>query len=358
VVLKQWTRYYGGQGNIVSRGIASGPAVQLKPGQELSIFPEGGIVVARDWSPAWKKILPKISAILLEHTPSPFLAFLTRCYRIPMISQLPQVTENIPAGTVITVDAEDNFVYQGEIEPLLYSQLWSGPRLEDEPEYLLLDGLLRAIDHSYTSEEMGTPPKELGGCRTLLEGIQWAHAQVMAVLFDANTWQPLFRDRLSWPGIECDFMIYVIDLGEGLTRSKTSPGTQGAIQPKEITSIPWLGLYRHSTPFPLSEKPFPCPGEKSPLYLILTENTLFLAKSSGATKFILDTALTGIPESNHFFWHREEEEPTHPAVPSSCWKKGTIHEVRIFGRSASVVEEQLKQVAQELDLPLSNHALQ
>jgi hypothetical protein len=181
---------------------------------------------------------------------------------------------------------------------------------------------------------------------------------VLAILFDPNTWQPFMRDRAVGPGIEGGFPVYVTDLGGGRVRSKIPAGIQGAVKLEEITSAPWLSIRQGLTPFPLSEKPFPCSGEKLPFYLIIDENTLFLAKPAGTPRFIIDTALTGTQESNHFFGHWEGGEPAQSAAAPSYRGKGRVEEVRIFGRSASVIEEQLKQVAKTLNPPFSGRTLE
>jgi pyruvate,water dikinase len=356
--LKAWPRYYGHQGKIVSRGIASGPAVHLKSSQDLAIFPEGGVLIALEWCPEWKALMPKISAVLLEQSSSPSLAFLARSYRIPTIAQLPGVTKKIADGTVITVDAEDNFIYEKQVEPLLYSQLLEGPRLEDEPEYLLLDGVLRAIDHSYSLEERGMPGKELGRCQTLLEGIRWAHEQVMDVLFDPTTGQHLIRDRWALPVTgEDHFSIYAMDLGGGLTGSKSSKGTPTPIGRTQITSTPWAPLWQGIINLPLSERTFKSQAEKPPVFLILSESTLFLCQSSETTKLIIDAALTGIAELDHFFLRAKGKKnrkdpiatPAEGFFESDFADKEFVCEIRSFGRSAAEIKEHLKQVGGRLD---------
>jgi phosphohistidine swiveling domain-containing protein len=356
--LKDWPRYSGLRGKIVSRGIASGPAVYMKPGEDLGVFPEGGVLMARKWCPEWKALLPKISAILLEQSPFPSLAFLTRSYRIPTVAQLPSVREKIAGDAFITVDADDNFIYEGQVEPLLHSQLLQGSRLEDEPEYLLLDGILRAIDHSYSVEEKEMPGKDLGNCRTLLEGIQWAHEQVMAVLFEPTAGDRWIRERWALPVSGQDHLsIYVMDLGGGLTGSKSSPGTLTAIGRTQITSTPWAALSQGILTPPLSGKTFEPEAEKPPALLIVSENALFLGQSAGTTKLIVDAVLTGIPELDHFFLRCEGKKNGQdlrailsPGFLEADFAHGRqVYEIRSFGSSTAEIKEYLKQAGGRLD---------
>jgi hypothetical protein len=154
------------------------------------------------------------------------------------------------------------------------------------------------------------------------------------------------------PVREVPFRLYVLDLGQGITRFETTSADPPAIHPKEITSSPWLPLWQGST-FSLSRKAFPLRAEEPTIYLMITENTLFLRKFSEATEVILDTVLTGIPELNHFWGHWEEGENEDPGTHPSCGVKGPGHEIRLFGQPAAVIEEQLKRAGQRLALPFS-----
>jgi pyruvate, water dikinase len=345
---KEMPRYYDRQGKIVSRGIASGPVASMNPGGDLSAFPEGGILIAKDWSPDWRPLLPKISAILVEHQPPPSLAFLARSYRIPTISHLRGVMKKIPDQAVITVDAEENLIYQNRVEPLLFSQLVEGPLLEDEPEYLLLDRILREVDPSYSWEETRKSPKDLEGSRTVREGIQWARRQAMAFLFDEAVWRRLVRDRWAFPVTgEFKFSIYAIDLGGALSPSKPGRGSQSSVHRTEITSTPWLFLWLGLNQLP--GRTVPEPTEKPPLFLILSEDTLFLNRFSGKAKVILDATLAEIPESNHFFWYQDTEEKGGRQAAFPGQDQRPIREIQFSRRSAAEVEERLKQAGRELD---------
>jgi pyruvate,water dikinase len=348
LLLREMPRYYDRQGKIVSRGIASGPVVSMSPGGDLSSFPEGGILMAQDWSPDWRPLLPKISAILVEHQPPPSLAFLARSYRIPTISHLRGVMKKIPDRAVITVDAEENLIYQNRVEPLLFSQLVEGPLLEDEPEYLLLDRILREVDPSYSWEGTRKSPQDLEGSRTLREGIQWARRQAMAFLFDEAAWRRLVRDRWAFPVTgEFKFSAYAIDLGGALPPSKPARGSQSPVHPTEITSAPWLFLWQGLNQLP--GRTVPEPTEKPHLFLILSEDTLFLNRFSEKAKVILDATLAEIPELNHFFWYQDMGKKGGPEAAVPGQDQRPIREIQFSRRPAAEVEEHLKQAGRELD---------
>lgn len=348
LLLKEMPRYYDRQGKIISRGIASGPVASMGPGGDVSSFPEGGILMAQDWSPDWRPLLPKISAILVEHQPPPSLAFLARSYRIPTISHLRGVMKKIPHEAVITVDAEENLIYQNRVEPLLCSQLVEGPLLEDEPEYLLLDRILRALDPSYSWAEMRKSPKDLEESRTLREGIQWARKQAMAFLFDEAVWRHLVRDRWAVPVTgEFNFSVFAIDLGGALSPSKPGRESQSPVHPAEITSTPWPFLWQGLNRLP--GRTVPEPTEKPPLFLILSEDTLFLNRFSGKGKVILDATLAELPEYNHFFWYQDPGEKGGPEAAFPGPDERPIREIQFSRRSAAEVEERLKQAGRELD---------
>jgi pyruvate,water dikinase len=329
---KNWPGHYIRQGQIVSRGIASGPASHPKPGRE---FPEGGILVAREWCPEWTVLLPKMSALLVEEPIPPYLAFLTRSYRLPAISRLPGIVQKFGEGTVLTVDAEENIIYENRVEPLLYAQLLEGFRWDDEPEYLLLERVLKTLDPAYAREEkeMGAPAEDLRGCGTLLEGVRWARAQVIDLFSDRDTWQRLVPKREALTlGPEAALPVYALDLDrdpnhpEPLTDPAAGRGRNG------IDPSLWQGINN----LPYIRKTLNEAEGGSPAFLLRSENAFFLSKC--ATKeglkdrMILDSVLTGIPELDHFFFYWEGKKRE---------RERAIREIRVFGKSVEEIKRQI-----------------
>jgi pyruvate,water dikinase len=348
---KKWPRHYIRQGQIVSRGIASGPAIHPTDGR---VFPEGGILVAREWRAEWTVLLSRMSALLVEETLPPSLAFLARSCRLPAICHLPGIAQEFGEGTVLTVDAEDNIIYENRVEPLLYAQLLEGFRAEDEPEYLLLERVLRMMDPTYSREEkeMGLPAEGLRGCRTLLEGIRWARTQVIDFFLDKATWQHLVPRRWAFPfGPEATLPVHALDLdGDSNHPEPTAgPATEG-----EQTAID-LSLWQGINNLPLVKKTLGEPGEESPVFLVRSENTFFLSKCAAKDglkdRMILDSVFTGIPELDHFFfyWEGKNSAPDHSKEcrPSGRERKRKIREIRVFGKSVDEMKRQIPRAGGE-----------
>jgi phosphohistidine swiveling domain-containing protein len=349
---KKWPSHYIRQGQIVSRGIASGPAVHPTPGR---VFPEGGILVARGWCPEWTGWLPKMSGLLVEEPLPPSLAFLARSYRLPAICRLPGIAQKFGEGTVVTVDAEDNIIYENRVEPLLYAQLLERFRWEDEPEYLLLERVLKDMDPTYSWEEkeMGPPIEGLGGCRTLLEGIRWARTQVIDFFSDKDIWQRLVPERgtLSF-GPESTLPVYALDLDgdSNLPEPAMGPAAEGVHN--EIDPSVWQGI--NNLPFVKNALTIK-PEEESPVFFVRTENTFFLSKCAAKDglkdRMILDSVFTGIPELDHFFFYWEGKNSAHghskECRPSGRERKKTIREIRVFGKSVEEMKRQIPQAGGE-----------
>ncbi|MGE5253455.1 MAG: hypothetical protein ACM3N7_05790, partial [Planctomycetaceae bacterium] len=208
--------------------------------------------------------------------------------------------------------------------------------------------IVREVEPSYSWEETRKNPKDLDGSRTLREGIQWARRQAMAFLFDEAVWQRLVRDRWAFPVTgEFKFSVYAIDLGGALSPSTPARRSQLSVHPTEITSAPWLFLWQGLNPLP--GRTIPEPKEKSPLFLILSEDTLFLNRFSEEAKVILDATLAESPEFNHFFWYQDMGKKGGPEAAFPVQDPRPIREIQFSRRSAAEVEERLKQAGRELD---------
>ena len=343
-------KYFIHQGQIVCHGIASGPVIHLHPGQDASNFPPGGILVASDWRPEWRTLGPKISAILIGKSSSSSLALWARSYRIPAIAQLPGVMEKIPPGSTITLDAEEGVIYGEEVQSLLAAQLLDGPRFEDEPEYLLLKGVLRWVDPSFLPEGESLQERE-----TLLDLIQGARRRALDVFFDAATWRPWVTHHWAVPlsGVDA-FPIYTIDLEESWADSPKTSGPRATLDGNEIQSAPWLALWQglafpgRIDTIPLSQ------GEKEPAWMVYGGDSLLFCKPSEKGERFLDAAVTAMPEWNYFFFYSSENrrEEGHDA-PNQCFPareraKGAKYEERLFERPTAEIKEHLKFIGQKL----------
>ena len=101
-------------------GVASGPAMHMSEDEDGDSFPEGGVLIARRSSAKFIRVMSRAKAIVTDSGGATgHMAILSREFRIPTLLNTRIATQAIPHRTVVTVDATNGFVYEGEVTELL-----------------------------------------------------------------------------------------------------------------------------------------------------------------------------------------------------------------------------------------------
>jgi len=231
---------FSGRGEIAQRGIGTGRVFLLTDERKLRDFPAGAILVARYASPLLAKVMAKASAILTDvGSTTGHLATIAREFRVPCILNTGIATRLLQPDQEITVDAEENVVYQGLVPELHFYGL-TEEAIEETPEYRLLRRVLKKIEPLNLldpAEKNFTP----AACRTLHDITRFVHEKAVEELIDRNYYHqhaPLtISGKLKW-NIPLDLVL--IDIDGGLL-----PGlTKKAIRPEEIVSVPMQSLLK------------------------------------------------------------------------------------------------------------------
>ncbi len=140
---------YRNTGQVAARGAAEGPVFNLKTEPGADNFTKGAVWVAADLKQAAElsRVINQVSAILADaDDPSSYACRLARSHRVPTIVGLRDATERLKTGEHITVDAEENTIYQGSIPDLInYYRAHLGGRQGEEFEYQLLRKFRRKV---------------------------------------------------------------------------------------------------------------------------------------------------------------------------------------------------------------------
>ncbi len=133
-----------GAGEVVCRGVASGPLRVVSSPADLALVCPGEVVLATRLGPeAVRPELGTAAALLVEGGIDQGVVALAQECRIPALTEVGELARRPPGGTEVTVDADDGTVYSGRVEVLLAYQAAAG-RVE-EPEYTLLRRVRRAL---------------------------------------------------------------------------------------------------------------------------------------------------------------------------------------------------------------------
>ncbi len=224
-------------------GVGSGRVVRAETDEELAAFPEGGVLVARQTSPRFVKVMIRARAIVTDvGSVTGHMASLAREYRVPTITGAGSAT-SLPEGEEVTVDATRCRVFAGRVEPLL-----TLPATPDAPVRDRMGlGLLERITARVARLNLTDPAKNsfrAKNCRTYHDVIRFCHEMAISEMFAINDYRNLagrgaaFRLQTDIP-----LGVYVIDLGGGVD---APPGTR-AVRPEQVLSVPMRALWEGMT---------------------------------------------------------------------------------------------------------------
>jgi pyruvate,water dikinase len=135
-----------GAGVVASRGIGAGTVFVVRSDEDLQNFPRGAILVLKHTSPRMAKLVPMASAVVTDiGTVAGHMSTISREFRVPMIVDTGRATRVMLAGMEVTVDAEENVIYQGIVRELLTAQLIEKIPYEETDEFKLLRRLLKKV---------------------------------------------------------------------------------------------------------------------------------------------------------------------------------------------------------------------
>jgi pyruvate,water dikinase len=225
-------------------GVASGPAFHMSEDEDGDSFPEGGVLVARRSSAKFIRIMSKARAIVTDSGGTTgHMAILTREFRIPTLLNTKIATQTIPHRTVVTVDATNGRVYEGEVTELL--ERTDGDEAAGDPgtcrvispSFQLLEKVISLISPLNLTDPASvafTPER----CVTLHDLARFVHEESYREMFMLGE----NAGDLRGAGFKLDVFLpidlYIIDLGGGL---KETP-TERKLKRSQIASVPLAAL--------------------------------------------------------------------------------------------------------------------
>jgi hypothetical protein len=229
---------------------------------------------------------------------------------------------------------------------------------EQEPEFQMLNGLLKILDPS--PADNGKPLSEaLEKSTPLREGLQRTHEEVLGFLIKPGLFQNWITRGLALPMKNlAPFGFYLMDLGKGLAGSKSESNCPGWVEPSAITCSPWPFLLKGLSSF--SSREGAGPGSRDPsrsLLSVCNQDSLFLAGSPPSGPIIMDVVLTSIRELNHFFIHFQDNsknlsllQDLEPLYNWTVRPNESVFEVCTFNRSPQEIEHLIIKAGQGFGL--------
>lgn len=234
------------EGACASSGISSGEVFLLSRFKDLVNFPNGGILVVKKTSPELTRVLHKASGLIADiGNTTGHLAIIARELGIPVIVNTNNATEVLSNGMVITIDANENRVYEGVASELIenYKSVTSKENIFlKSPMHRIWQNISRLIIPLNLTDP-GSSEFNPDNCRTIHDVTRFGHEYSMREMFSLyesvhNKENQAYPLKFSVP-----LDIHVIDLGKGLN------DVQGkkSVTPDNIISKPFLALIKGMT---------------------------------------------------------------------------------------------------------------
>ncbi len=232
-------------GRTAAPGAGCGSVVHVESDDDLRVFPQGGVLVARQTSSRFVEVMTRAAAILTDvGSPTGHMASLSREYHVPTIVDAVRATD-LPQGLVVTVDATNLKVFEGRAEDIIVGGFrWLNPRT-DLPSLALVERVVARVARLNLTD----PSKNAfraKNCQTYHDVARFCHEMAIWEMFNLNDYRKLSDKGLAFRlESEVPLGIYIIDLGGGL-----DSGTQGnTVKPDQILSVPMRALWKGmSTP--------------------------------------------------------------------------------------------------------------
>jgi pyruvate,water dikinase len=231
-------------GHKASSGIGAGPVFKIDSLAELDGMPHGVVLVAKNASPQYVKVMGKLNAVLTDTgSKAGHLASVAREFGIPMLVDTGRATALLKNGQDITVYADEQVVYDGMVSALLESSCARPDLLADSPftrrmKYIM--SFVSPLNLVDPEAEHFTPES----CRSMHDIIRFAHEKAMQDMFSIGEMRAGRMRGAKKLVSDLPMLFYILDIGGGLS---SSPGANPKeVKIHDIVSVPmqavWQGL--------------------------------------------------------------------------------------------------------------------
>ncbi|CAO0821323.1 hypothetical protein DFAR_2250003 [Desulfarculales bacterium] len=205
-------------GQIARPGTACGQVYLVRNQADLSGFPNGAVLVARNSSPVFAAVLHRAAAVGTEvGGVTGHMASLAREFGVPALVGLAGASGALQNGQEITVDAGARRIYAGRMASLLEQEFSDHARpqgIKIKPPWFRAAQLITAL----TLTDPRSPGFAPSRCRTFHDIIRFVHEKSFREMF-------VLGDRMGQAashqarrvGHKLPFELWVIDLGGGLS---------------------------------------------------------------------------------------------------------------------------------------------
>jgi pyruvate,water dikinase len=229
-------------GVTASSGVGTGPVYVIRSEAELGEVPYGSVLVSPTLSPSLAGVIGRLRAVVAEGgSRASHFASVAREFGVPVLAAAHEAAKRLPSGHIVTVDADQSRVYQGEVAGLkkeaprwLFAPGAPFPaRLQKVMELVSPLHLLDPVSPDFSPEN----------CTSMHDLVRFAHEKGMAEMFSLVGRGDRGLARARQLATNLPLTMYVLDLEGGVAPEATDKKT---IDPQFITSLLmracWEGL--------------------------------------------------------------------------------------------------------------------
>ncbi len=234
-------------GSTASPGTACGAVYIAHSQADLLLFPDQGVLIAKQALPSWAPLLNKATAVITEMgSPAGHLASIARESGIPAIFGLKEACSTLNKDQIITVDATNQRIYAGKTSSLINAQSRPTSSIKGSPVYLTLSKISKHITPLHL-QEADSPEFHANNCSSLHDIIRFCHEKAVCEMFafGKKTQFPQGSAKQLHSGGAKQF--WILNLDDGFDKSVVGD----RVEIENITSIPMLALWHgmHETPW-------------------------------------------------------------------------------------------------------------
>ncbi len=203
-------------GERAASGIAAGTIYNLEQGSNLETVPEKAVLVARNASPQYVKVINRLSAVVTDAGSSAgHFASVAREFGVPTIVNTRDASAHLNQNQAVTVHADGRTVYAGTVTQMLESPCAKIDLLIDSPFMQKLHAIMKFVSplELVNPDDKSFNPRN---CKSFHDIIRFAHEKTVQEMFhisDNRLRKLSFAKKLA---SVIPMQFYILDVGGGL----------------------------------------------------------------------------------------------------------------------------------------------
>ena len=228
-------------GEVACAGTGAGEVYKINIHTDIDAVPEGAVLVSRNASPSFVKVMKRLHAIVTEKgSMAGHLASVAREFGVPALMNAKNGLDCLAQGAEVTVHATERKVYQGRVRTLTESPCAKRNLIEESPFMRRLKYVIDFVSPLGLIDPTSDIFKP-AGCRSMHDIIRFCHEKAVQEMFHTGDRRIRKIRGSKILEFEIPMVIYVLDVGGGLSEKAQNQTSVGI---DEINSAPLIAVLK------------------------------------------------------------------------------------------------------------------